>query len=238
MGRRQEEMGCGVVIFSHKERQRTESCKDAEARASASPHAEEDGKRHGQLRAAARARARAQCHPPARPCSTPHVAPPSHPRKARASLSARAHGSPLSPPLTWPLPLPLGGRESPGRGLLVTCPRLCAFSTTALLAPTARIRRYGCRCTPRLFPLPTVSLFLVPPASLRSAGQQRPAHQGCPSPGYSHFLQGNGSGGHRAQGNAHPWVSLGTEGWLGVVCNYDLGASHHRIGLVDSRPTP
>ena len=67
-------------------------------------------------------------------------------------------------------------------------PRLGVSSTTAFPAPTARTRRHGCRHAPRHFSLPVISPS-VPP--LRSARQQWPAHQGRPSPGYSHFLQGH-----------------------------------------------
>ena len=121
-------------------------------------------------------------------------------------------------------------------------PWLGYSSTTAFPAPTARIRRYGCRHSPRRFSLPIISPSPVP--LLRAARQQWPAHQGRPSPGYNHFLQGKGAGdlarrcSQSAQGSAHPWGTQGTDSWQEVVCSDGPGTSHRPVGLVDSGPRP
>lgn len=174
--------------------------RDARHALQASPHAEEDGKR-ARLSASPSARAQQPLSSTLHTRPRPHTRGRLELRQVRARAAAPFPGPSRGPSLTV-------GRREPPR--LYTCAhpsrpckshdsRLRVFSTTAFVAPTARIRRYGCRHAPRRFSLPTVSSYPVPPAPLRSAWRQRPAHQGRPSPGYSHFLQGNGGWGNRAQ---------------------------------------
>lgn len=198
-------------------------------------------------RARARARAR-QARPVPRP--RPLAAPPTT-HAQPLPLSAPPLRGPSLPPRRRPEHLALAvaacvharrRQDGPPRDVTAHSER-SACSLPVSPAPTIRRDGRRRRGVWRCFSLPTAVRAPGPAAPLCSARRQRPTHEGCPSLGHSHFLQGNEGGGRRgscAGADRRPWQreptgTLGPEGWQQqAVLGDHPYTPHHPIGPVST----